>query len=93
MLAHEGDWDLKRQLLVVALLIGSIGTAIADTPGKDWMTIDQAKAKLTAAGFTTVTKIEADDGHYEGEGVKGGAVHKFYLDPHTGALTKDQTKH
>ena len=66
---------------------------MADKPGQDWMSIDQAKSKLQAAGFSNVTTIEADDGHYEGEGVKNGQVHEFHLDPHSGALTKDELKH
>ena len=56
------------------------------------MSADQAKSKLMAAGYSNVTSIEADDGHYEGEGVKGGQVHEFHLDPHSGALTKDELK-
>ncbi len=76
--------------LAAVLLVGS--AAWADQPGKDWMSIDQAKSKLKDAGYTNVTTIEADDGHYEGVGVKNGQVYEFHLDPHSGALTKDRVK-
>lgn len=83
-----------KKILTAALLLPTLGGfAFADVPGKDWISVEQAKAKLMAAGFTNVTTIEADDGHYEGEGVKGGAVHEFHVDPHTGAITKDEQKH
>lgn len=83
---------MKKTLFAALVLSTFSSLAIADTPGKDWMSAEQAKAKLTAAGYTNVTKIEADDGHYEGEGVKGGAVREFHVDPHTGAITKDELK-
>jgi hypothetical protein len=84
---------LKMRLLCAVLLVGSIGSAFADTPGADWMSVEQAKAKLMAAGYSNVTEIEADDGHYEGKGTKDGTVHEFHVDPHTGAITKDEAKH
>jgi hypothetical protein len=84
---------MKAYLLAASVLFGAVGLAMADTPGKDWISVDQAKAKLMATGYTNVTTIEADDGHYEGVGVKGGAVHEFHVDPHTGAVTKDEMKH
>lgn len=75
------------------LLIGAtVVPALADKPGADWITAEQAKAKLTAAGYTSVTKIEADDGHWEGKGVKNGQAHEFHVDPHTGAITKDEVE-
>lgn len=82
----------KMALLAAVFLVCGGGLSWADQPGKDWMSIDQAKAKLRADGYTNVTTIEADDGHYEGEGVKNGKVYEFHLDPHTGALTKDEVK-
>ncbi len=64
--------------------------ALADQPGADWITAEQAKAKLMAAGYSSVTKIEADDGHWEDKGVKNGQVREFHVDPRTGAITKDE---
>lgn len=76
-----------------SLLVGAVAMpALADKPGPDWITAEQAKAKLTAAGYTSVTKIEADDGHWEGKGVKNGQAREFHVDPHTGAITKDEVE-
>ena len=83
---------MKAYRLVASVLFGAVGSAMADTPGKDWISVDQAKAKLMATGYTNVTTIEADDGHYEGYGVKEGAVHRFHVNPYTGAVTKDEIK-
>ncbi|RZL74131.1 MAG: PepSY domain-containing protein, partial [Sphingomonas sp.] len=35
-----------------------------------------------------VTKIEADDGHWEGEAARRGAQYEFHVDPHNGKVTK-----
>jgi hypothetical protein len=51
----------------VAALVLAAAPALADRPGTDWISMDEAKSKLVAAGYTSVTKIEADDGHWEGE--------------------------
>lgn len=84
---------LTMRLLSAALLVGSMGSVLADTPGADWISADQAKAKLMAAGYSSVTSIEADDGRYEGKGMKDGVIHEFHVDPYTGAVTKDEAKH
>jgi hypothetical protein len=64
--------------------------ALADQPGADWISIEQVKSKLMAAGYSSISEIEADDGHWEGEGMKNGQKHEFHVDPHTGAITKDE---
>ncbi len=46
--------------------------------------------KLTAAGYSNITGLEADDGHWEGKGVKNGKIMEFHVDPRTGALTKEE---
>lgn len=57
----------------VLLLMGASSVpALADQTDADWISIEQAKVKLMAAGYSNVTKIEADDGHWEGKGVKNG---------------------
>jgi hypothetical protein len=78
-------------LTLVALLATS-GVAFADhdVPGADWMPKDQVIQKLEAAGYTNVTGLEADDGHWEGNGVKSGKITEFHVDPHTGAFTKEE---
>ena len=87
---------MRVSALVAALLLAGsvvVSPALADQPGADWISADQAKSKLMAAGYSSITKIEADDGHWEGEGMKNGQKHEFHVDPHTGAITKDQVDH
>ena len=69
--------------------------AWADQPGADWkVTQEQATATLKAAGYTQITKIEADDGHWEGEGTKAdGMKYEFKVDPHSGKIVKDEMDH
>lgn len=78
-------------------LAGALGAsaAWADQPGADWkVNKDQAEASLKAAGYTQITKIEADDGHWEGEGVKAdGMKYDFHVDPYSGKVTKDEMDH
>lgn len=77
-------------------LIGALSApAWADQPGADWkVTQEQASETLKAAGYTQITKIEADDGHWEGEGTKAdGMKYEFKVDPHTGKIVKDEMDH
>jgi hypothetical protein len=83
------------KLLIVALAASAtfVGVALADsddTPGADWMPQDQVMKKLEAAGYSNVTGLKADDGHWEGKGVKAGKITEFHVDPHSGALTKEE---
>ena len=59
---------------LLTLLAGSLllaGNALADRPGSDWISIEDALSKARAAGYTELHKIEADnDGYWEGEGLK-----------------------
>jgi len=70
----------------------SAGMALADRPGADWISIDQALAKAKAAGYTQVHKIEADDsGYWDGEGLKqDGKGYEFRIDGKTGDVTRDK---
>lgn len=61
-------------------------TASAEAPGADWLTPAQTKEALRKAGYSEVTKLEADDGHWDGEGIKDGRRMKFDADPRTGAI-------
>jgi len=79
--------------LAIAALLGASAAAFADNddvPGSDWMPKDQVMQKLEAAGYSNVTGLHADDGHWEGKGVKAGKITEFHVDPHTGALTKEE---
>jgi uncharacterized membrane protein YkoI len=72
------------------LLAGVAAASAKDQPGTDWISADEVKSKLIAAGYSSIVKIEADDGHWEGEGMKDGQKHEFHVDPHTGAITQDK---
>lgn len=76
--------------IVHCLLAAALGalplTAQAETPGPDWLTQAQMRQALKGAGYSEVTKLEADDGHWDGEGIKDGRRMKFDADPRTGAI-------
>ena len=78
--------------LSLALLAATAGAALADRPGPDWMPAEQVIATVKAAGYTTIGKIEADDGRWEGEGMKNGQWMDFHADPKTGAITLEKAK-
>lgn len=83
---------MKPLLLILSLLIAAPTVALADKPGADWLTHSQVTEKLLAQGFTRVIKLEADDGHWEGDAVKDGKTYEVHVDPHSGALTKSEPK-
>ncbi|MBN9507584.1 MAG: PepSY domain-containing protein [Alphaproteobacteria bacterium] len=73
------------------LLTGAMAyPAAADQPGADWMGMDQVLSKLTAAGYSNVSKIEADDGRWEGKAMKDGKMVEFKVDPHSGAVIQEK---
>ncbi|KQT55047.1 peptidase [Methylobacterium sp. Leaf456] len=78
--------------LSFALTLGVTGGALAgsDKPGADWIPADQVRQKLMDSGYTSITELEADDGHWEGEGMKNGVKMEFHVDPKSGAITKEK---
>ena len=74
-------------VLAGVLAAGSLELAMADQPGADWMPAQQVIEKVVKAGYAQVTKIEADDGRWEGEGLKDGRKMEFHADPKTGVIT------
>ena len=81
---------MRLTLLVIAgaMVLGT--AAYADQPGADWMPADQVKQKLMTSGYSSITAFEADDGHWEGEGVKNGKKMQFHADPKTGAILSEK---
>ena len=77
---------LTALALTFALVTTSATLAFADKPGPDWMPADQVMQKLKAAGYTEIAELEADDGRWEGEGMKNGQRMEFHVDPKTGAI-------
>ena len=78
---------LASVALAVVLSSGSLNLARADQPGLDWMPAQQVIEQVLKAGYTQVTKLEADDGQWEGEGIKNGQKMDFHADPKTGVIT------
>ena len=81
--------NTSRIGLAALLSLGLATPALADRPGADWISIEQAAQKAKDAGYAEVTEIEADDGRWEAKGVKNGQVYEFHIDPKTGAITNE----
>ncbi|WFU20063.1 PepSY domain-containing protein [Bradyrhizobium sp. CB3481] len=72
--------------LAAVFAAGSSNVALADQPAADWMPAQQVIEKVLNAGYTQVTKLEVDDGRWEGEGMKNGQKMEFHADPRTGVI-------
>jgi hypothetical protein len=81
---------LASVVFAVALSAGSLDLARADQPGPDWMPAQQVIEQVLKSGYTQVTKLEADDGRWEGEGIKNGQKMDFHADPKTGVITSEE---
>ena len=81
---------LAAVVLCGVLLIGASTMARTDPPGPDWMPMEQVKAKVLQSGYSQVTKLEADDGRWEGEGIKNGRRMDFHADPKTGVIVSEK---
>jgi hypothetical protein len=77
-------------LAVVVLSVSWLGLAKADQPGPDWMPAQQVIEKTLKSGYSGVSKIEADDGRWEGEGMKNGQKMEFHADPKTGEIIDEK---
>ena len=76
------------KLLIFAVVATGISTPTsADVPGGNWISSAKVTAMLAKRGYR-VTKIEADDGHWEGDAFRRGLKYEFHVDPHSGRLTK-----
>ncbi|HEX5454362.1 MAG TPA: PepSY domain-containing protein [Stellaceae bacterium] len=75
-------------LAVVLTLAGASAVAWADRPGPDWMPLEQVAQKLKQFGYAQIWELQADDGHWEGEGIKNGRKMEFHVDPHTGFISE-----
>ncbi|MEE4235968.1 MAG: PepSY domain-containing protein [Anderseniella sp.] len=79
-------------ILALASLALMSGTALASSsdcnePRDKWMSMDQARAKVTAMGYD-VRKLEVDDGCYEAYATKDGKRLEIYLNPVTAEIVK-----
>lgn len=79
---------MNRFAIVACLATAAMaGPALADTPGADWIGRDRVASILSQQGYQ-MTKVEADDGHWEGEATRDGVTYEFHVDPHSGQVTK-----
>ncbi|MFT4117889.1 PepSY domain-containing protein [Bradyrhizobium sp.] len=84
---------MKLATFIIIGLLSTAGAARADQSGPDWMPAHQVKAQLAKAGYSNITEFEADDGHWEGEGVKSGRKMQFHADPKTGRIISEKPSH
>ena len=80
-------------VVATVLSVGSVGWSKADEAGPDWMPIQQVIEKALKSGYTQITKVEADDGRWEGEGIKNGQKMEFRADPKTGEIISEKVDH
>ncbi|WP_048306810.1 PepSY domain-containing protein [Halomonas sp. PR-M31] len=83
----------KLQIAVGIAALGLVsisGLSFADQPGEDWISMDKVKSILEDDGYSQVSEIQADDGHWEGEGMKNGEKYEFHVDPKSGEITKNE---
>ena len=66
-----------------------VNLVMADQQGPDWLPAVHVIDKVLNSGYTHVTKLEAEDGRWEGEGIKNGQKMEFHADPKTGVITSE----
>ena len=80
---------IAMAVFTAALSASSLNLAKAD--GADWMPVELVKQMRLQFGYTEVTKLKADGGEWEGEGVKKGKKMEFRADLKTGAIIEEET--
>lgn len=83
---------LKNALAAFTLATIIATPALADQPGRGWISAARVTNMLAKRGYK-VTKIEADDGHWEGDAMRGRQKYEFHVDPRSGAVTKLERDH
>jgi hypothetical protein len=81
---------ISTATFALVFLVGSANLAKADQPGPDWMPAQQVIENVLKSGYTQVWKIKAEDGRWEGEGIKDGKKMDFHADPKTGVITSEK---
>jgi len=60
---------------------------------RQWLSIPQVHARLEAAGYRNIEKIERDRGSYEAKAIdRNGARVKLYLNPQTGEIIDQRNR-
>jgi hypothetical protein len=77
--------------LVITIVATTCGyTRADDVPGPDWMPQDRVARQLSAADYSAITGLEADDGFWKGKAVHNGRIIKFRADPKTGEIRSEK---
>lgn len=61
-------------------------------PGENIITPEEARAKMAAAGYTEIVKVEMEHGCLEGKGTKAGKKVEVYVHPVSGEIVKIKEK-
>jgi peptidase YpeB-like protein len=77
-------------IVFASLSASSLSLAEADQPEADWMPAELVTQTIIQFGYTEITKLKADGGEWEGEGVKNGQKMEFRADPKTGAIIEEE---
>ena len=82
----------KLTLFSAATLLACLSLpALADQNGPDWLSQEEVTKRLTeSAGYSHVTRLEADHDRWEGKGMKEGKLMAFKADPRTGAVLEEE---
>jgi hypothetical protein len=64
--------------------------ALAGQAGAASLTKDQVKAKVEAAGYTNISDIREEKGHYDVTAMKDGKKVVIDVDANTGAISPEQ---
>ena len=91
--------SFKTLFAFIALGSALLMPAFADdkrngsTPERQWLSIAQVAARLEAAGYRRIEKIEREGGGYEARATnQAGERTKLYINPQTGALISQHGK-
>jgi hypothetical protein len=82
---------MKKTIMTMAAF-GLASAALADQPGRNWLDQTALTQAIAKQGYR-ITKVEADDGHWEGEMTRSQRLYEFHADPLSGHLTKIELKH
>ena len=94
-LNRSGDNSVAMNKIAIVVFTASLSAsslklAKADQRGADWMPAELVTQTIIQFGYTEVTKLKADGGEWEGEGVKNGQKMEFRADPRTGAIIEEE---
>lgn len=84
---------MKTKHVIAGLLLSVAGTgfAWADQPGADWMPKKEVEAKIIENGYTSVSRLDAENGEWVGKGLKlNSEKYRFRADPRTGNIIHEE---